>query len=91
LVARTQPDDSFAQAGIRGGRQTYLVGNSLMILGGDIIFEAEGQAIKSMTDLDRIVDKKKPGETLNLKIYRQDRQVSVQVPMIERSRQGLTL
>jgi hypothetical protein len=40
LVARTQSDDSFAQAGIRGGRQTYLVGNSLMILGGDIIADA---------------------------------------------------
>jgi S1-C subfamily serine protease len=91
LVARTQADDSFAQAGIRGGRQTYLVGNSLMILGGDIIFEADDQAINSTSDLDRIVDRKKPGEILNLRIYRQNRQVSVQVPLIERYRQGLTL
>ncbi len=89
LVVRTQPDDSFAQAGIRGGKQTYLVGNSLMILGGDLIYEADGQPINSMADLDRMVDKKKPGEVLNLKIYRQNRESSLRVPLIERSRHGL--
>src|SRR5262245_58626276 len=70
LVARTQSDDSFAQAGIRGGRQTYLVGNSLMILGGDIILEADGQSIHSMAELDRMIDKKRPGDVVNLKILR---------------------
>jgi S1-C subfamily serine protease len=91
LVARTQPDDSFAQAGIRGGRQTYLVGNSLMILGGDIIFEADGQSINGMAELDRVVDKKRPGDVLTLKIYRQDREMTVRVTLIERARPGLFL
>ena len=91
LVVRTQPDDSFAQVGIRGGRQTYLVGNSLMILGGDLIYEADGQPIASMADLDRMVDKKKPGEVLNLKIYRQKSEMTLRVPLIERSRPGLVL
>lgn len=91
LVARTQPDDSFAQAGIRGGRQTYLVGNSLMILGGDIIFEADGQPIRSMAELDRAVEKKRPGDVLTLKIYRQEREMTVRVTLIERRRPGLFL
>jgi S1-C subfamily serine protease len=91
LVARMQQGDSFAQAGIRGGRQTYLVGNSLMILGGDIIFEADGQPIESMAQLDRAVDKKRPGDVLNLKIYRQGREMTVRVTLIERTRPGLVL
>ena len=91
LVARTQPDDSFSQAGIRGGRQAYLIGNSPMILGGDIIFEADGQPMNSMYDLDRVVDKKKPGETLTLKIYRGKRQMPVSVLLIEKARPGIRL
>src|SRR5262245_59355459 len=86
LVARTQSDDSFAQAGIRGGRQTYLVGNSLMILGGDIILEADGQSIHSMAELDRVIDKKRPGDVVNLKILRQGREMMLRVTLIERSR-----
>lgn len=91
LVVRTQPDDSFSQSGIRGGRQTYLVGNSLMILGGDIIFEAEGQAINRIEDLDRAVERKRPGDILNLKIYRDSRVMTVRVNLIERQRPGLFL
>ncbi len=91
LVARTQPDDSFAQAGIRGGRQTYLIGNSPMILGGDIIVDADGQPVHNMYDLDRLVDKKKPGETLTLKIFRGKREMVVSVLLIERTRPGVRL
>jgi S1-C subfamily serine protease len=88
LVVRTQSDDSFAQAGIRGGRQTYLVGNSLMILGGDIIAEADGQSISSMAELDRVIDRKRPGDVVNLKVYRQGREMAVRVALIERTRPG---
>jgi S1-C subfamily serine protease len=91
LIARMQADDSFAQAGLRGGRQTYLVGNSLMILGGDIIFEADGQPVNSIEDLDRNVEKKRPGDVLTLKIYRENREMTVRVTLIERSRPGLFL
>lgn len=91
LVARTQSDDSFAQAGIKGGRQTYLVGNSLMILGGDIIFEADGQPIQAVAELDRAIEKKRPGDVLHLKIYRQNRVMNVPVTLIERTRPELFL
>ncbi|MBM3804403.1 MAG: trypsin-like serine protease [Acidimicrobiia bacterium] len=91
LVVRTQRDDSFSRAGICGGQRTYLVGNSLMILGGDIIFEADGQSISSMAELDRVIDKKRPGDVVNLKIYRQGKEMNLRVPLIERSRPGLFL
>ena len=91
LVARTQPEDSFSQAGIRGGRQAYLIGNSPMILGGDVIVEADGQPMRNMYDLDRLVDKKKPGETLTLKIFRGKREMVVPVLLIERARAGIRL
>ncbi len=91
LVVRTQQDDSFAQAGIRGGNQRYLVGNSVMILGGDLIFEADGQPVRSMVELDRAVEKKRPGDVLDLKVFRQNREMNVPVNLIERARSGLFL
>jgi S1-C subfamily serine protease len=84
LLARVQSDDSFGQAGIRGGRQAYLVGNSMMILGGDILVEIDGQSIDSKVQLDRILDSKKPGEVVTVKIYRQNRAMTLRVPLIER-------
>lgn len=84
LVARVDATDSFGRAGIRGGRQTYRVGNSLMILGGDLIVEADGQPLESKARLDRIIDNKKPGETLQIKIYRQRNLMTLKVPLIER-------
>jgi S1-C subfamily serine protease len=91
LIARVQPDDSFGQAGIHGGRQAYLVGNSMMILGGDILAEVDGQAIGSKTQLDRIIDNKKPGEVVTVKIYRQNRPMTLRVPLIERPSNGSIL
>ena len=60
-----------------------MVGNSMMILGGDILVEVDGQPIDSKPQLDRIVDNKKPGEVVIVKIYRQKRPMSLRVPLIE--------
>lgn len=88
LVAKVGPNDSFERAGIRGGRQTYLVGNSMMILGGDLIVEIDGQPIDSKDRLDRIVDNKRPGESILVKLYRQDRMTQIRVTLLERGLRG---
>jgi putative serine protease PepD len=88
LVARVDRNDSFGRAGIRGGDQIFLVGNSRMILGGDLIVEADGQKIDSKARLNRIIDDKKPGETLNVKFYRQNRPINLTVPLIDRGGLG---
>ena len=88
LVARVQPDDSFGQGGIRGGRQTYRVGNSLMVLGGDLIVEVDGKPIESKDQLDNIVSNKKPGEVIEVKIYRQNRMMQLRITLIDRPSAG---
>jgi S1-C subfamily serine protease len=88
LVAKVGPNDSFERGGIRGGHQTYLVGNSMMILGGDLIFEIDGQPIDSKARLDRIVDNKRPGESILVKFYRQDKITQVRITLIEQGMRG---
>ncbi len=86
LVARTTKGDSFSEAGIRGGRRTYRVGNRRLILGGDIIVEADGQTVDSIARLKRIVDNRRPGEAIELKIYRNGRPKTIAVTLLERTR-----
>ena len=86
LVARTTSGDSFSEAGIRGGRRTYRVGNRRLILGGDIIVEADGQRVDSIARLKRIVDKRRPGEEIDLKVYRNGRPLTIAVTLLERPR-----
>jgi S1-C subfamily serine protease len=86
LVARTTNGDSFSEAGIRGGRRTYRVGNRRLILGGDIIVEADGQKVDSIARLKRIVDNRRPGEAIELKIYRNGRPMTIAVTLLERTR-----
>jgi len=56
----------------------------MMILGGDLLVEVDGQSIDSKAQLDRIIDNKKPGEVVAVKIYRQNRALTLRVPLIER-------
>ena len=91
LVARIQSDDSFGQGGIRGGRETYRVGNSLMILGGDLIVEVDGQDIDSKDRLDRIISNKRPGDVIQVKLYRQNRLMTLRITLIERPSMGFSL
>ena len=86
LVARTAKGDSFSEAGIRGGRRTYRVGNRRLILGGDIIVEADGQTVDSIARLRRIVGKRRPGEAIDLRIYRDGQPMTLAVPLLERPR-----
>lgn len=86
LVARTTSGDSFSEAGIRGGGKTYRIGNRRLILGGDIIVEADEQMVDSIARLKRIVDKRRPGENIDLKIYRNGRAMTISVTLLERPR-----
>ena len=86
LVARTTSGDSFSEAGVRGGRRTYRVGNRRLLLGGDIIVEADGQAVDSIARLRRIIGKRRPGEAIDLEIYRDGQPMTLAVPLLERPR-----
>ena len=86
LVARTASGDSFSEAGVRGGKRTYRVGNRRLLLGGDIIVEADGQTVDSIARLRLIVGKRRPGETIDLKIYRGGQALTIAMRLLERPR-----
>jgi putative serine protease PepD len=80
-IVRSGPADL---AGIRGGARRVIVGNTRLVVGGDIIFEAEGQAMDSAQDLQRLLRTRKPGDTVRLTIMRDKKRLALTVSLGER-------
>lgn len=54
------------------------------LLRGDIIIEANGEKVKSSTELNTIKNKFKPGDTLKIKVYREGKgEISLSVKLTE--------
>lgn len=82
-VARRGPA---ARAGIRGGTEEVVIGNTILVVGGDILVAVDGEKIESSDTLRRILKQKKPGETLRLTFYRGSKKKTVKVILDERPR-----
>jgi S1-C subfamily serine protease len=73
VVAQTVPGGSADRAGLKGVTSEGF---------GDIIISAEGQKMKDIDDLYRLLDKKQIGDTINLEVFRNGRSVAVPVKLI---------
>ena len=58
------------KAGLRGGNRRVRLGNRIITAGGDVVVAADGRPIHTAEEVIRIVREKRPGDYLNLEIYR---------------------
>jgi S1-C subfamily serine protease len=79
LIINVVPDSGAARAGLRGIVQTE--DGDVEI--GDIIVGLDGQKVNNNDDLYRALDKHQVGDTVNVEIYRDGRQMSVPVKLTE--------
>jgi S1-C subfamily serine protease len=79
LIINVVPDSGAARAGLRGIVQTE--DGDVEI--GDIIVGLDGQKVSNNDDLYRALDKHQVGDTVNVEIYRDGRQMSVPVKLTE--------
>lgn len=78
LIRSVLRGGSAERAGLRGLSRT---GEDLII--GDIITEVDGESIGDVDDLYRLLDKKKIGQTVNVKIVRDGEPRSIPVKLLE--------
>ena len=81
LVFTVQSGSLGAVAGLRGARERVVVGNYRIPVGGDLIMAIDGRAVESNTALERAVARKRPGETLDLTVFRNGRTIKIQIKM----------
>ncbi len=72
-----------ANAGIRGPRQWVVVGNTEVGIGGDLIMSVDGKPADRNDAIVRATGKKRPGDTVELQIFRDKKTMKLVVKLGE--------
>src|SRR5262249_56717434 len=70
LIQEVQPGSTAEDAGLRRPRQSVIVGNYRLGVGGDFITAIEGKRVDGRDSLQRAVSRKRAGDILELTVYR---------------------
>jgi S1-C subfamily serine protease len=81
LVSTVCTATGAAKAGLRGAKQQVTVAGETWPLGGDIIVKADGIPVASVEQLRGVIAQQKPGDTLQLGIYRGAKVLSLKVKL----------
>jgi len=81
LVAGVCRAGGAARAGVRGAKTQVTLAGSTWPLGGDIIVKADGVRVDSLDQLRTIVGDKKPGDTVELELYRGSKTLDTKVKL----------
>ena len=87
LIVQVTPGGSADRAGLRGGDQRAYLGNSLIMLGGDLIVAIDGQKVTDEDDLAQVMNDHRAGDTVKITIFRGKKKMDVQVPLGEAKQQ----
>ncbi|BDP40249.1 hypothetical protein DAETH_02180 [Deinococcus aetherius] len=85
LVDEVPAGTAGARAGLRGSLRNSR--GQLLAPLGDIIVAVDGQRVRGSFDVIRLVAAKRPGQTVNLRVWRNKRSVDVRVPLQKRTLQ----
>jgi S1-C subfamily serine protease len=83
LIQMVERGSAADESGLKGPRRVVLVGNYRLGIGGDLITAVEGQPVEGTESLQRALNRKKAGQTLNLTVYRNGRSQPVAVRLGE--------
>jgi S1-C subfamily serine protease len=81
LVARVGESTPAARAGLRGGNDEVIVSGETYTLGGDVIVALAGERVASLEELRDVLAKHKPGETIELEVYRGSSQRTLELTL----------
>jgi S1-C subfamily serine protease len=85
LVAQLYRDSPAVAAGLRGAQRRVVIGNRLVLVGGDIILAIDGHPLKTWDELDAYLEEQtKIGQKVVLKILRDGKEMSLTVTLAER-------
>src|SRR5437660_2947408 len=83
LVQRVLPGGAAERAGLKGGTERAYLGNTPIMVGGDLIVAVDGQQVQDQQELSRIMNSHRAGEVVKVTIYRGKRKMEVDVTLGE--------
>jgi S1-C subfamily serine protease len=85
LIEEVTPGGPAAAAGLHGGNQEALAGMRRITIGGDVIVAIDQQKIASKVDMDLALNRKRPGDTVTVTVYRGGKKLDIPVKLGERT------
>jgi S1-C subfamily serine protease len=88
LIQEVEKGSAAAETGLRGPSRVVIVGGFRELgIGGDLIVAVEGEPVTSKETLQRVLDRKRGGDTLALTVYRDGATRKVTVTLGEAARE----
>jgi S1-C subfamily serine protease len=79
LVQKVIPGGAAERAGMHGGNQQAYVGNTPIMLGGDLIVAIDGHPVADPEDVNAIIEKHQAGDTVSVTFYRGHRKITLKL------------
>jgi S1-C subfamily serine protease len=83
LIVQVVPGGAADRAGLKGGNERAYLGNTPIMLGGDLIVAIDGQPIEDQRDLSDMMNQHRAGDTVTVTIYRGKKKMDVKVTLGE--------
>jgi len=87
LIIRVVPGGAAERAGLRGGSERAYLGNTPIMIGGDLIVAIDGEEVQDQQQLSRLMNSHRAGDSVKVTIYRGKRKMDVQVTLGEARQQ----
>jgi S1-C subfamily serine protease len=87
MVSQVYEAQSADRAGVRGGSTPVRVGGRVFYLGGDIITSLDGEKINSLDDVQRVLNRHQPGDTMAAEVVRANRRMTLSVKLMAKPAQ----
>jgi len=84
LVEQTTKNSPAAAAGVKGGDRAAQAGMRRIYIGGDVIVGLDGQKVANQFDMNVILNRKRPGDTVTVTLYRGAKKMDIPVKLGER-------
>jgi len=87
LIVQVTPGGSADNAGLRAGSERAYLGNTPIMLGGDLIVAIDDQKVEDEQDLAQMMNNHRAGDTVKVTIYRGKKKMDVSVSLGEARQQ----
>jgi S1-C subfamily serine protease len=79
LIQKVIPGGAAERAGLHGGSQQAYVGNTPILMGGDLIVAIDGQQVSDSQQVDAVMEKHQAGDTVSVTFYRGHKQITLKL------------
>jgi S1-C subfamily serine protease len=84
LVEQATRGGPAAAAGLHGGDRKVQSGMRSLMIGGDVIIGIDGQKVANQFDMNVLLNRKRPGDTVTVTVYRGAKKLDIPVKLGER-------